>query len=147
MIRRARAEHPELRFEVIEDEVLPFGDGTFDVVVLFAVLTCIPSDTGQTHLMAELRRVLRNGGLIHICDYPLQSDDRNRDRYRESADEFGTYGVFRLPDGGVVRHHDMAWIRSLTSQFAMVHLSEIPVRTMNGNAALAFRYFGARMPG
>ncbi len=60
LIVRARREQPGMRFTVLEHPPqLAHDDGSVDAVVLFAVLTCIPTDTGQQELISELRRVLR----------------------------------------------------------------------------------------
>ena len=56
---------------MVDGATLPFADGQFDAVVLFAVLTCIADDAAQRDLIAELRRVLQPGGLLLVSDYPF----------------------------------------------------------------------------
>ena len=58
--------------------------------------------------------------------------------------KYGTYGVFDLPEGVTVRHHDPRWIAALTTQFETVGLDDIEVVTMNGNPAKAFQWFGLK---
>jgi SAM-dependent methyltransferase len=139
MIQRGRQMYPELQFDVLTGSGLPYDDCSFDAVLLIAVLTCIPSDEGQRGLIAVLKRVLRVGGILHISDYVLQEDKRNQQRYEQYAGEFGTYGVFRLPEGAVFRHHSMDWIKSLMSGFEVLHMSYPEVTTMNGHSARAFQ--------
>src|ERR1051326_4217048 len=90
-------------------------DHSFHAVLLFTVLTCIPEDDGQRALLAEIRRVLRPGGLLYISDLLINSDARNVERYQGHAEEYGMYGVFELPQGAVVRHHQEEWIKQLTA--------------------------------
>ncbi|MGL5004689.1 MAG: class I SAM-dependent methyltransferase, partial [Casimicrobium sp.] len=135
MIRTAQARYPELHFAHHDAERLPFDDASFDAVLLFAVLTCIPSDAAQRNLIAELARVLRPGGVLIVSDYALQNDERNRKRYEENAATFGHYGTFLLPDGGVVRHHPQEWFNHLLAAFAIEHRVELNATTMNGNPA------------
>ena len=45
------------------------------------------------------------------------------------------YGVFRLPDGGLVRHHTMAWFAALFADFNVLDQVMFDAKTMNGNAA------------
>ena len=57
LIDRGRQLGPDLRFSVLESPpALPCGSGSFDVVLLFAVLTCVPDDNAQQALIAELVR-------------------------------------------------------------------------------------------
>jgi len=143
MLQRGRQEHPHLNLHQIDSLQLPYKNETFDVVLLFAVLTCIPTNAGQTRVVQEISRVLRPGGLLYISDVLLQKDERNYSRYDEFAQEFDHYGVFRLPEGAVLRHHDLNWIKSLTSGFHQVALNRLTVTTMNGHSAMAFQYIGS----
>jgi SAM-dependent methyltransferase len=138
LIARAREQQPGVRFTVLDSPPrLDHGDGSVDAVLLFAVLTCIPSDAGQRELVAELHRVLRPGGLIYVSDLCLQEDQRNRSRYQEFAAEYGIYGVFETGDGAVCRHHTMDWLHCLFADFDLVVTREITVETMNGHPARA----------
>jgi len=142
MIQRGRKFSPGLSLEVLPSSGLDYPDDFFDAVLLIAVLTCIPTDTGQQSLLIELKRILRPKGLIYISDYVLQDDERNEERYQRYEEEFGTYGVFRLPEGTVVRHHSTAWIETLASSFETLDLVYPEVVTMNGHRAKAFQYLG-----
>ena len=142
MIAAARAQYPEIAFEQIESLTIPLPDASVDGVLLFSVLTCIPTDEGQRELLKEVNRVLSRGGLLYISDLWLQSDERNLTRYARDEQKYGIYGVFDLPEGVTVRHHDPRWIETLTSDYTMVALDEIEVVTMNGNPAKAFQWFG-----
>ena len=62
----------------------------------------------------------------------------------EFKDKYGIYGVFELPEGTIVRHHDKDWILSLLRDFITVDLFDIEVTTMNGNTSLGFQYFGRK---
>jgi SAM-dependent methyltransferase len=142
MIAAARAQYPEITFEVVESSTIPLPDASVDGVLLFSVLTCIPTNEGQRALLREVHRVLSRGGLLYISDLWLQEDERNLTRYARDEQKYGVYGVFDLPEGVTVRHHDPAWIETLTSDFEMVALDHLDVVTMNGNPAKAFQWFG-----
>jgi SAM-dependent methyltransferase len=144
IIDRGHNENPHLDLRILNTENLPFVDDFFDAVLLFTLLTCIPTNEGQKAIVQETLRVLRPGGLLYISDLLIQSDERNRLRYQKYVNEFGVYGVFRLPEGVVCRHHDKDWIETLTSRFERIELLEIEVVTMNGHPAQAFQYFGRK---
>ena len=144
MIGAARERFPEIQFEEVHSLTIPLPDASVDGVLLFSVLTCIPTDEGQQTLMSEVRRVLSRGGLLYISDLWLQPDERNAARYARDEQKYGIYGVFDLPEGVTVRHHDPKWIETLTSGFEMVACDDIEVVTMNGNPAKAFQWFGLK---
>ncbi|MFI6878837.1 class I SAM-dependent methyltransferase [Streptomyces sp. NPDC050400] len=146
MIDRARTLHPALRFATLDAPPRsPFPDAEFDVVLLLAVLTCVPGDAAQRRLIAEVHRVLRPGGLLYLSDLPLQDDERNRTRYRAEAERFGTYGVFETSDGAVCRHHSRAWLDTLLTGFDTVASRTVPLLTMNGGQATGLQVL-ARKP-
>jgi 2-polyprenyl-3-methyl-5-hydroxy-6-metoxy-1,4-benzoquinol methylase len=113
LIERGRREHPELTLLHCAGLPLARPDGYYDAALLFAVLTCIPQDTVQRAVIAELARLVRPGGLLHLSDVPLQRDPRNVRRYAEYAERLGTYGTFRTEDGGTFRHHEPDHLRTL----------------------------------
>jgi hypothetical protein len=113
-----------------------------NLVLLFAVLTCIPRNQDQRELVREIRQVLCPDGLLHIGDLLLNDDLRNLERYDRYAEEYGTYGIFELPDGAVVRHHQKQWIEDLTTSFDQLEFEAFGATTMNGNKSAAFQYLG-----
>lgn len=144
MIEAARERFPEITFEQIESVNIPLPDESVDGALLFSVLTCVPTDEGQQAIVKELHRVLRRGGLLYISDLWLQDDERNRTRYQRDESKYGMYGVFDLPEGVTVRHHNPKWIETLTNEFYNVALDDVDVVTMNGNPAKAFQWFGLK---
>jgi len=146
MLARAQAELPGHPSLVRNDgHSLPFKNQCFDVVLLFAVLTCIPDGKKQQSLVAEAERVLRAGGLLYISDVLINNDERNRERYEKYSEAYGCYGVFELPEGVVVRHHEREWIEEITSSFRQLEYEPFTVTTMNGNQSAAFQYLGRKV--
>src|ERR1035437_873440 len=114
MLKCCRSQLRDVRLVQNYGQTIPLQNHSVDLVLLFAVLTCIPRNEDQRDLLREIRRVLSPGGLLYISDLLLNHDRRNLERYDRYADEYGTYGIFELPDGVVVRHHRKEWIEDLT---------------------------------
>ncbi|NQU10394.1 class I SAM-dependent methyltransferase [bacterium] len=144
MIERGHRLHPQADLRLCEGTELPFPAGTFDAVILLAVLTCVPSDDAQRALIAGVGRVLRPDGILYVSDYPIQTDARNQSRYAQFESQYGRCGVFELPEGVVLRHHATEWIDDLLSSFPRVGFRVIDVPTMNGNMSKVFQYFGRK---
>ena len=145
MVEQARRRHPTIEFQEMPDPPrLPLPNSSVDAFLLISVLTCVPTDDGQTEVIQEAHRVLGAGGLLYISDLWLQTDARNIERYARDVSKYGVYGVFDLPEGVTVRHHDRRWIEALTHQFEVAALDEVPVTTMNGNSARGFQWFGRK---
>lgn len=81
MVEIARADHPQVRFEVASMTALPQGDGSLAAAVLmYSIIHLGPADRDRT--IAELRRVLQPGGIallaFHIRSEEFQPGDVNR---------------------------------------------------------------------
>jgi SAM-dependent methyltransferase len=145
MVEAARARFPELEFQVLADAPhVGLPDASVEAMLLFSVLTCVPGDGGQRAIIQEASRVLAPGGLLYISDLWLQSDSRNIARYEASQPRHGVYGIFDLPEGVTVRHHDRDWIDALTGGYERVALDEFRLPTMNGHTADGFQWFGRK---
>ncbi|WP_419192338.1 class I SAM-dependent methyltransferase [Engelhardtia mirabilis] len=136
MLDRARAQHPAAQLIEAPLDRLPLADSSVDGVLLYAVLTCIPADDLQLAVMAEIERVLVPGGHLFLSDLPLQTDRRNRARYRRDADHCGQFGVFDSGDGTRFRHHEESWLDRLTANFEGRGSRSVHTRTMRGNPIL-----------
>lgn len=144
MLARARVEAYGPGLVRNDGHSLPFKNNSLDAVLLFAVLTCVPDSDEQRILLGETKRVLRPGGLLYLSDVLINNDRRNRERYEQHARAYGCYGVFELPEGVVVRHHQREWIEEITSPFQQLEYEPFTVTTMNGNASAAFQYLGRK---
>ncbi|MFN2271943.1 MAG: class I SAM-dependent methyltransferase [Anaerolineae bacterium] len=144
MIDRGQRLHPYLDLRKNDGSVLPFEDGTFDAVILIAVLTCIAESEGQRGLISEIERVLKDSGILYINDYLLNADQRNIERYDRAKEKYGVYGIFELPEGAVVRHHTPEHIVDITSGFARLVFETVVYTTMNGNKSNGFYYIGRK---
>ena len=143
MVAAARQRFPSIEVQpLVSSPSLHLPAASVDAVLLFAVLTCVPSDEGQRAIVRELGRVLRRGGLLYISDLWLQPDARNIERYVRDAAKYGLYGVFELPEGVTVRYHDRRWIEALTQDYESAGVDDIQVQTMNGHPANGFQWFG-----
>jgi len=144
MLMRSRSELPRVPLVRSDGRTLPLRADSVAVVLLFAVLTCIPESDEQQRLIAGVSRVLQPGGLLYISDLLMNEDERNRARYEEYVHKYGCYGVFELPEGVVVRHHRKQWIEELTGAFETLGFEPFVVTTMNGNTSAAFQYLGRK---
>lgn len=142
MIERGRKQFPWLNLKINEDKKIPYEDNNFDSIILFAVLTCIVSDDEQIFLINEIKRVLKPNGILYMNDFLLNTDERNVKRYKLYKDKYDKYGVFELPEGAVLRHHDLNWIKSIISDFNTIKLETVTYITMNGNKSNGFVYLG-----
>lgn len=133
-----------LDLEVMEHGKIPLQDAAVDGVLLFSVLTCIPTDAGQREIMAEVYRVLKPGGHIFISDFPIQSHIRCVERYEKFSTKYSTYGVFELPDGAVLRHMSMAALHKLVADFKYCDEWTEDVKSMRGNPIKAWRFIGQK---
>lgn len=142
MIKRGKQQFPYLDLRVKEDAGIALPDASVDAVILFAVLTCIRTNEEQEQLISEIQRVLKPGGILYVNDFLLNTDDRNLSRYERFKEVYGIYGVFKLPEGAVCRHHDEAWIRQLLKDFSERRYEHLTFTTMNGHRSNGFYFIG-----
>jgi len=148
MIASALQSFPTISFYTLaEDQKVNLPSASIDAVLLFSVLTCVPTNEGQREILSEISRLLRPGGVLYISDMFLQTDSRNVERYIRDVKKYGIYGIFDLREGATVRHHERGWIETLTKDFETLALGEISVQTMNDHPATAFQWFGRKSLG
>jgi 2-polyprenyl-3-methyl-5-hydroxy-6-metoxy-1,4-benzoquinol methylase len=141
MITRGKEYYPHLNLDILNEEFFMQHKNNYDVILLIAVLNCIPTNEGQIDLFRKLYQLLKGGGHLYISDFLLQTDNRNIVRYEKYKNMLGIYGVFKIPQGGVFRHHSREWIKKITSFFREISFEEIEVMTMNNHLARGFRYW------
>ena len=140
LIDRGIKLHPHLKLLQIENaQSIPVENGTVNAIILFAVLTCIPSNEGQKQLIASLCEKLREDGIIYISDYYLQQSSQEVSAYENYNNDPSNYGVFTLAEGATFRHHTKEWIKELLRNFDILDEKQLEVKTMNGHVANAFQ--------
>lgn len=145
MIERARRDLPHADFGVLDGLPSLLPEASFDLVLLIAVLTCVPADEDQRALVSEAARLLAPGGLLCVTDFLIFENDRNSKRYRAGEERGLPRGVFDTDDSMRHRHHDPKWVEALLVEFESIAWREIAVETRHGNPGLAFEYIGKRM--
>lgn len=143
MIERGKQQFPYLDLRVKKNEKIALPDASVDAVILFAVLTCIRTNEEQEQLISEIRRVLKPHGILYVNDFLLNTDERNLSRYEKYKEAYGIYGIFELPEGAVLRHHDEIWIRQLLKDFSEQEYEHLTFTTMNGHKSNGFYFIGA----
>lgn len=123
---------------VASPEEVTFPPASLDGILLFAVLTCIPDWEEQYKLVRSLSGMLKSGGKVYISDYYLQAAYLAQHKYEPSPNPVHL-GSFSHPEGLRLRHHTREWIRELLNEWHILEEWEVPVHTMNGNAATAFQ--------
>ena len=138
LLRRGKCAFPYLDLRRMTEGKIPLPDETADAVILLAVLTCIPSDEKQEELIREIARILKPGAILYVNDFLLNQDERTLARYEKYKTLNGTYGVFRLPEGVILRHHSEERIQKLLSPFTPKEYRRLTFRTMNGHTSNGF---------
>lgn len=141
MIERGKQKFPYLHF-IKNDNDLPFENDSFDAVILFGVLTAIVDNEAQSAILKEIVRVLKPNGIIYVNDFLVNGDLRRVMKYLMSKKEFKTYGIYRLSDGVVLRHHTERYIFQLLSCFEKLEYVKLKFKTMNGGYSNGFYYIG-----
>jgi ubiquinone/menaquinone biosynthesis C-methylase UbiE len=127
MIRRGNLLYPHLTLSQTQGTTLQYPDSKFGVIVLCAVLTCIPEYQAKKDILSEIERVLKPGGIIHMVEFS-----------NEASKTF----VSKI---GITMHHQRpSELRSLVSAFTELKFEVIRTKTMVGNAAKAVNYFGQK---
>ena len=74
----------------------------------------------------------------------INNDERNIRRYKEYESKYNNYGVFELPEGAIVRHHNKIWVKESLKIFTEIEFKEIEYTTMNGNKSNGYYYLGKK---
>jgi len=144
LILRGISENNLALYHIENPTELTLEDNSVDCIILFAVLTCIPSNEGQKSLINLLLSKLKKGGILYISDYYLQEKSVEVERYKYLNGDKNNFGVFKLPEGATFRHHTKEWIKTLTKDFEILIENPLIVKTMNGNIANGFQIIGKK---
>jgi len=107
-IAAARAAHPELAFSCGNAESIDYPDGTFDMVMLFTVLSSILDPAMAHNLCAESMRVLKPGGAVLCYDFRFSNP------YKRNVRGVTRRELIRLFPGCGIRARSLTLLPPLT---------------------------------
>lgn len=110
---------------------LPFNDKTFDIVLLYAVLNCIPSPKEEAKIIQEALRILKTGGYLLINDFVMT---KPLDKYKISSDIYGKFGYFKVEEQCSMRHTTPERIINMLGDNKLIFQSIGKETSMNGNS-------------
>lgn len=124
MIERGRKAFPGVPLLHYDGIDLPFGENAFDVVVICAVFTCIPSLDERDRVSAEINRVLKPGGIVHMSEFC-------------SVKSKGFISGLGIP----MRYSSPAELRDVFVGFSCFHDEVVSASTMSGDSTSSYRAF------
>jgi SAM-dependent methyltransferase len=132
--REAAAADPVTEYTEADAADLPFGSGSFDLIVANHVLNDLPDVSGP---IAELARVLRPGGrlvalILHPCFYGNRAEDTQRLSSLPPADYFSARPVEQrfLVDGLVSPSATVSWVRPLEDYTSAITAAGMAITAM-----------------
>jgi ubiquinone/menaquinone biosynthesis C-methylase UbiE len=135
MIKRANALHPEIRLSVADASALPEPDHSCDVVVLSALLTCVPAPARQREVIKEIARVLRPTGAVHGVEF-----------LRQERTAYPDGGLFNSRYGITMWHFEPQELRGLFADFGGWQAGQLKVPSLSGTPADILQFVALRAP-
>lgn len=124
MVERGRKMLPEVSLLHSSEGTLPFEDQSFDAVLACAVFTCIISMEERVEAVAEIVRVLKPGGILHIAEFCSEEE-----------------AVFTSGLGIAMRYSLPGELRELFRGFQCFHDEVMAASTMSGKGSQSYRAF------
>ncbi|NWO04821.1 MAG: class I SAM-dependent methyltransferase [Alteromonadaceae bacterium] len=124
MIERGRKAFPGVPLLNLDGIDLPFGENAFDVVVICAVFTCIPSLAERDRVSSEITRVLKPGGIVHMSEFCSE----------ESRSFISGLGI-------PMRYSSPKELRNVFVGFSCIHDEVVSASTMGGESTSSYRAF------
>ena len=124
MIERGRRAFPGLNLLQSVGSDLPFDESSFDVIVICAVFTCIPSLGERLSVASEITRVLKPGGIVHLSEFCAEESES-----------------FMSGLGLPMRYSSPQELRDLFAGFLCSHAEIVSASKMSGEAVSSYRAF------
>lgn len=133
MVLRGKNAHPYLDIRHQKGKIFSLKENSFDVIILFEVLSGIHKKDEQQALLNEIKRVLKPNGLVFFNDYLISKDLKNSLQYMKFEDKYSDFGVFETADGYITKHYYEKDIIELFSDFDIVAANKNKLKNTAGN--------------
>lgn len=125
MIKRGNKKNPELSLIESSDTKTEFFNNQFGTIILCAVLTCVPELENKEKIIAEIKRILKPGGILHLVEFCCDSNKTFKSNF------------------GITMHHQKPnELINILKPFEKMKCEIFETETMNGQKAKAMSYFG-----
>lgn len=128
MIKRGMKEKPNSCLQKNDTVKTNFPDNHFGAIILCAVLTCVPDIKTKEQILAEIYRILKPDGILHLVEF---------------CNEKGKY--FESNFGVAMHHQQPKELLTLVHYFSEIDCNIIQTQTMSGKDINAFSYFGQKL--
>jgi SAM-dependent methyltransferase len=145
-LETAARENPGVRYELAEDDRLPFADDAFDLTFAANVVQVVP-DAQRAQFVSELARVTREGGLVALFEHnpynPLTQIVVRRFELRDEVRMLTPRGTKRLLRESGLAEVDFGYILLFPSRRRRLLALERMLRRL----PLGAQYYVAASPG
>lgn len=147
MIERGQCTFSHLNLHLIDlTGKIPLEDQSVDGVILSTVIYCNPNKNAQEKIILEIHRLLKNKGILYLCDFLITCSEKYSSQYEKHAKPSSEdYGIYVTREGVAVRHHSMHWIFNILKQFDIQWLEQFDDVTMNGNSVRTFHLIAQKL--
>jgi ubiquinone/menaquinone biosynthesis C-methylase UbiE len=133
MIKRGAEQYPALPLNQYEGSRIPEEDASFDAVVCCALLTSALHPAQRERIVAEIFRLLRPNGVLHVAEF-LRSPDWQYPASGIVSSELGMNTVHFYPEE----------LLQLLDRFQLELATAIDALSITGKPMRAFHYFGRK---
>jgi ubiquinone/menaquinone biosynthesis C-methylase UbiE len=133
MIRRGSKQHPRLHLNHYEGPGIPEQSGSFDAVICCALLTSVIPHTQREAIVAEVFRLLRSDGLLHVAEF-----------LRSPTTQYPDSGIIRSELGIETVHFYLKEVLLLLHQFRLETADVVNATSITGKPMRAVHYFGVK---
>ena len=127
MIKRGNSEYPHLSLSQSNQVELKYPDGHFGAIVLCALLTCCPAPQAKINILAEIYRLLKDGGILHMVEFCSEEEK-----------------TFESNFGVSMNHQPPNELKALVNKFTELKSEIVQTQTMTGKSATAVSFFGQK---
>ena len=149
--KRAETEGVGSAVRFAQSDIIASRDiGTFDLVVMIRLLTCIPVLENWNMALRQAYSALKHNGIIYINDFMIATETKNyRERYK-AGQKFGwrPYNFAVNDKNGkllfIAHHHPEDELNDIIRPYSKMSLHFQKSRSMNGNECNMFEFMGRK---
>ncbi|MCB1119323.1 MAG: class I SAM-dependent methyltransferase [Chlamydiia bacterium] len=145
MIERGKKENSHLNLHLLESSgIIPCADQSADAIVMSTVLCSMIDPQEKKALILELKRLLKDEGILYLTDFLICNDPYYEAKYSSGMETFGVFGTYVTAERLIVHHHTPHEIFTLLSPFDIQWFEQFDFKTMNHNPARTFHCIAKR---